>query len=72
MPRRFHAANARNSRPGNIPYGDRNVNLEFLMAHEPGDRENRHETLLDAIRRYLATHPASADTFEGITGWVAR
>jgi fructokinase len=40
------------------------------MAHEPGDRENRHETLLDAIRRYLATHPASADTFEGITGWV--
>jgi fructokinase len=40
------------------------------MAHEPGDRENRHETLLDAIRRYLATHPAAADTFEGITGWV--
>ena len=40
------------------------------MAHEPGDRANRHETLLDAIRRYLATHPAAADTVEGITGWV--
>ena len=42
------------------------------MAHEPGDRANRHETLLDAIRRYLATHPAAADTVEGITGWVAE
>jgi len=40
------------------------------MAHELPDRTNRHETLLDAIRRYLAIHPAAADTVEGITGWV--
>ena len=40
------------------------------MANEPGERATRHETLLDAIRRYLATHPAAADTVEGITGWV--
>ena len=40
------------------------------MVHEPGDRATRHETLLEAIRRYLATHPAAADTVEGITGWV--
>jgi len=29
-----------------------------------------HETLIGAIRRYLATHPAAADTVEGIAGWA--
>lgn len=31
---------------------------------------SRFETLVDAIRRYLATHPTSSDTMEGILGWV--
>ena len=29
-----------------------------------------HETLIGAIRRYLAKHPAAADTVEGIAGWA--
>ena len=40
------------------------------MPHEPPLHEKRHETLIDAIRRYLATHPAAADTVEGIAGWA--
>ena len=40
------------------------------MNNEPPSHPPRHETLVDAIRRYLATHPASADTVEGIAGWA--
>jgi predicted NBD/HSP70 family sugar kinase len=30
----------------------------------------QHDTLIDAIRRYLAAHPAASDTLEGIAGWA--
>src|SRR6476646_6585407 len=41
------------------------------MPDEPTrDPSPPHETLIGAIRRYLATHPAAADTVEGIAGWV--
>jgi predicted NBD/HSP70 family sugar kinase len=40
------------------------------MNKEPPSHPARHETLVDAIRRYLATHPAAADTVEGIAGWA--
>jgi predicted NBD/HSP70 family sugar kinase len=40
------------------------------MNNEPPSHPARHETLVDAIRRYLATHPAAADTVEGIAGWA--
>ena len=40
------------------------------MTQEPPLHPPRHETLVDAIRRYLATHPAAADTIEGIAGWA--
>lgn len=40
------------------------------MPHEPPFHATRYETLVDAIRRYLATHPAAADTVEGIAGWA--
>lgn len=35
-------------------------------SHSP----SRVETLVEAIRRYLTTHPASSDTIEGIAGWA--
>ena len=41
-----------------------------MTPHEPPLHGRRHETLIDAIRRYLATHPAAADTVEGIAGWA--
>ena len=41
-----------------------------MMPHEPPLHGRRHETLIEAIRRYLATHPAAADTVEGIAGWA--
>jgi len=40
------------------------------MNKEPPSHPARHDTLVDAIRRYLATHPAAADTVEGIAGWA--
>ena len=40
------------------------------MPHEPPVHATRYESLIDAIRRYLATHPAAADTVEGIAGWA--
>jgi len=40
------------------------------MAHPPPSHTSRFETLVDAIRGYLATHPASSDTVEGIAGWA--
>lgn len=40
------------------------------MPHEPPAHATGYETLVDAIRRYLASHPAAADTVEGIAGWV--
>jgi len=59
---------------GNIPYAVASVNLtrppERTMPPEPPRHAPHHETLLEAIRRYLATHPAAADTVEGITGWA--
>ena len=41
-----------------------------MMPDEPATHTPRHETLIGAIRRYLATHPAAADTVEGIAGWA--
>ena len=41
-----------------------------MPAEPPRHPPHHHETLLEAIRRYLATHPAAADTVEGITGWA--
>src|SRR6476646_10456732 len=41
-----------------------------MMPDEPTPHTPRHETLIGAIRRYLATHPAAADTVEGIAGWA--
>jgi fructokinase len=41
-----------------------------MMPDTPPAHTPRHETLIGAIRRYLATHPAAADTVEGIAGWV--
>jgi fructokinase len=55
---------------GNIPYADDNVNLNPMPAESPHHHPPRFETLIDAIRRYLATHPAAADTVEGIAGWA--
>lgn len=41
------------------------------MPDEPTEPPSApHETLIGAIRRYLATHPAAADTVEGIAGWA--
>jgi fructokinase len=40
------------------------------MTRDIPAHASRFETLVDAIRRYLATHPASSDTVEGIVGWV--
>ena len=40
------------------------------MTRETPAHPSRFETLADAIRRYLAMHPASSDTVEGIAGWV--
>ena len=41
------------------------------MPEQPApEHAPRHETLIGAIRRYLATHPAAADTVEGIAGWA--
>ena len=40
------------------------------MAHQPPAHASRFETLVDAIRGYLATHPAASDTVEGIAGWA--
>ena len=40
------------------------------MSQESPVHATRYETLIDAIRRYLATHPAAADTVEGIAGWA--
>ena len=40
------------------------------MNNEPPSHPPHHETLVEAIRRYLATHPAAADTVEGIAGWA--
>ena len=41
------------------------------MPDEPTQPpSSQHETLIGAIRRYLATHPAAADTVEGIAGWA--
>jgi len=40
------------------------------MTREMPEHPSRFETLADAIRRYLAMHPASSDTVEGIAGWV--
>ena len=65
-------------RAGNIPYGVLAVNLNGppdIVPHEPPPDEpaphaTHYETLIDAIRRYLATHPAAADTVEGIAGWA--
>jgi hypothetical protein len=33
------------------------------------DDENAVATIADAIRRYLVTHPAAADTADGIQRW---
>jgi fructokinase len=42
-----------------------------MMPDEPArDSPPPHESLIGAIRRYLATHPAAADTVEGIAGWA--
>jgi fructokinase len=49
--------------------GVRNVNARHL-AHEPAPHASRFEALVDAIRGYLATHPAASDTVEGIAGWA--
>ena len=40
------------------------------MVHESSPHPSRFDTLVDAIRRYLATHPAASDTVEGIAGWA--
>jgi fructokinase len=40
------------------------------MAHQPPAHVSRFDTLVDAIRGYLATHPAASDTVEGIAGWA--
>jgi len=40
------------------------------MPAESPHHHARFETLIDAIRGYLATHPAAADTVEGIAGWA--
>lgn len=40
------------------------------MTHEIPDHPSRLDTLVDAIRRYLAMHPAASDTVEGIAGWA--
>ncbi|HEX6136364.1 MAG TPA: ROK family protein [Casimicrobiaceae bacterium] len=40
------------------------------MAHDTPAHASRFETLVDAIRGYLATHPAASDTVEGIAGWA--
>ena len=40
------------------------------MAHQSPSHTSRFETLVDAIRGYLATHPAASDTVEGIAGWA--
>ena len=40
------------------------------MPQDPPSHSSRYESLVDAIRRYLATHPAAADTVEGIAGWA--
>ena len=40
------------------------------MAHESPGHASRFETLVEAIRGYLATHPAASDTVEGIAGWA--
>src|SRR4051812_41777647 len=66
--------NRRKWQAGNIPYADDNVNLSpcdgRMMPAESPHHHPRLETLIDAIRRYLATHPAAADTVEGIAGWA--
>jgi fructokinase len=41
-----------------------------IMPQNPPSHSTRYETLVDAIRGYLATHPAAADTVEGIAGWA--
>ena len=41
-----------------------------MPAESPHHHPPRFETLIDAIRGYLATHPAAADTVEGIAGWA--
>ena len=40
------------------------------MVHESSPHPSRFDTLVDAIRGYLATHPAASDTVEGIAGWA--
>ena len=60
---------------GNIPDADHTVNSRVgpaaIMPDEPTIPVSpSHETLIGAIRRYLATHPAAADTVEGIAGWA--
>src|SRR5205823_14500879 len=40
------------------------------MAHETPAHASRFDALVDAIRRYLATHPTASDTVEGIAGWA--
>ena len=40
------------------------------MTHETPSHPSRFETLVDAIRGYLATHPAASDTVEGIAAWA--
>jgi fructokinase len=69
-------------RPGNIPHDGANVNrtrfgvrrrkakAPLVVTQEMTAHTSRFETLVDAIRRYLAMHPASSDTVEGIAGWV--
>ena len=40
------------------------------MPADSHPHTTRLEALVDAIRRYLATHPAASDTVEGIAGWA--
>src|SRR6186713_1513641 len=57
------------ARAGNIADDVRSVNrrgpLRSMMPDEPAPHATRYETLKAAIRGYLATHPAAADTLEG-------
>jgi predicted NBD/HSP70 family sugar kinase len=40
------------------------------MVHESSPHPSRFDALVEAIRGYLATHPAASDTVEGIAGWA--
>lgn len=68
-----HEGLRKSPQPCNIPHGDRNVNLRdasAMTSDSSSARAEPRESLVDAIKAYLTTHPAAADTTEGIVAWV--